>query len=178
MKTLYLLRHAQAAPSQGEADKDRPLSPQGLEQAAALGKVMLSKDYTPEAALCSSALRTRQTLEGVMTSLPAIAVTHKDAIYEAGRGEILTLIQSTPETVGSLLIVGHNPTIHGVAALMAKEDKPAPMERLSMGYAPGSLSVLECPIESWAEIQPMNNPLKDVLVAADYAGEPSPRQWM
>ncbi|MCD8496669.1 MAG: hypothetical protein LRZ85_00395 [Alphaproteobacteria bacterium] len=49
MKRLYLLRHAQALSSSPTGDKGRPLSPQGLADAAALGQMMVRKEYRPAA---------------------------------------------------------------------------------------------------------------------------------
>ena len=56
---LYLVRHAEAAP--GEPDELRQLTPEGREQARALGKRLFSEDAVPAVILTSPLLRARET---------------------------------------------------------------------------------------------------------------------
>jgi len=177
-KTLYILRHAKAQSSAGLSDKDRPLAPKGVEDALILGRTMAAKDYVPEKVLCSAAKRTRQTCEQVLGSFPGLEAEYSDALYSASRGEWLAVIQDMDDKYNSLLLVGHNPAIHGIAALLAQEERPAHMDRLSVGYATASLSVLRCPIKSWSDIQPAANPLIDFMDPTDYNAPARPTRWM
>ena len=158
MKTLYLLRHAQAAPAIAGSDKDRTLSTHGHAQAKALGSVMAKKGYAPDVVLCSSAVRTRQTLEGLAQSFGDLKTEFKDEMYYGGKGEYFSLIQGISDSHERALLVGHNPTMFEMAIMMS-----ADTDKLSMSYAPGTLSILQCNIECWADIQPEQNMLMDVL---------------
>ena len=70
MKRLCLLRHAEALPAVPGVmdDKGRVLSAQGKKEALAAG-VFLNEKFRPDYALCSTAQRTRQTLDGVMKAM-------------------------------------------------------------------------------------------------------------
>lgn len=167
MKTLYLLRHAHS-PSGSVSDIERHLSVDGLAQAGALGRALKIRGVKFDLVYCSPATRTRETLAGVLESISTPTIRHEKIIYDGSAGDVLSLIQHAPDPVKSLMIVGHNPTLHGLAAKLAMEKDPEPMERLMMGYPPGSLSILECPVTSWSEIQPGGNPLVDCISPAQY----------
>ena len=177
MKTLYLLRHAMAMPSDGKSDSARKLAPQGKDDALALGHVMKTKSYAPDCVLCSPSIRTRETLESITESLGDLNAEFPDKIYDGTRGDLLAFIQSTDDKHDSLLVVGHNPGIHELAAILALEDSATLMNRLAGGYKPGSLCRLECPIDSWAAIQPAENMLKDFLEPLDYNAPATPARW-
>src|ERR687893_520019 len=70
-RTVLLLRHAQTEDSRpGGRDIDRQLTADGEEQARAVGAYLADQLLTVDAVLCSSAVRTRQTLAGLGLPLP------------------------------------------------------------------------------------------------------------
>jgi len=119
MKRLYILRHAKAASPENTQDFDRPLAQQGLEDAAALGKLIAKQSYMPDNVLCSTAKRTRETLDAF--ALPASTkIAHHEKMYDASAADLLEIIQSTDDSAQSILLVGHNPAIHELALRLAK----------------------------------------------------------
>jgi phosphohistidine phosphatase len=177
MKKLFILRHAQAMPVEGTVDKDRHLTPTGVADAKALGRAMKSRGYQPDMVLCSTAARTRETLEGLAESLKTVPVLYIAKIYEGGTGDLFHAVQQADEDVNSLLIIGHNPSIHTLAVRLTQENSPMLINRLAAGYKPGTLSVLECPCKTWKEIKPHQNALVDLLEPLDYNASPSPTRW-
>lgn len=177
MKRLYLLRHAQAAPSDGCADRERALSSAGLADAAALGRAMAKKSYAPDSAYCSPALRTQTTLEQLCAALSIPEITYEKSIYDGTCGDLFSLIHAIPDTVNSSLIVGHNPVIHELAGRLVDENADTLMNRLAAGYKPGSLSVFECPVEEWGAIGFYQNRLIDFLEPLDYNAPATPARW-
>lgn len=176
-KRLLILRHAKAMPSEGLEDSKRPLAPKGLEDSEALGKVMQQhKGYQPDLALCSPSVRTRQTLDGVLKSLAPPSVQYLDAIYDGTRSDLFGAVQNAEEKYSNILLVGHNPGIHDFAATLADDASPL-FNRLLAGYKPGTLTVLECPCETWPELQPGQNRLIDVLEPLDYNAPATPARW-
>lgn len=150
MKTLYLLRHADAAYTFNETDKNRALTPKGQDDAVRLGQNMHARGDVPAVILCSSATRTRQTLAAVGQ---AVDITHAqiiDYLYNAPAGDLLSTIQGAPNGKDSVMIVAHNPGIHELAVRLLR---PICAEKLGFSYPPCTLSVIECDIESWADIQ-------------------------
>lgn len=161
MLKLFILRHAQAAGSYDVDDHERPLTPHGIEQA----KNVAASLPTINLALCSSAKRTRMTLEGVQQGGATLQkVIHSNDIYNGSAGDLLTAIQSCNKEE-TLLIIAHNPGIHQLANLLSAENENTLRENLRYAYAPATLSVLECPIENWKNIQPHANKLIDLIVA-------------
>ncbi|HQX27583.1 MAG TPA: histidine phosphatase family protein [Alphaproteobacteria bacterium] len=162
MKRLMILRHAQTAPAGEGGDRERKLTPQGLEDARMLGETMKAKNYVPDFILCSPVTRTRQTLDQIAATLGKIQTEFQKVIYEGGYEEILSLVRSVDDSCMALLVVGHNPAIHQFAASMAREDHDL-MNSLSSGYAPATLTVLDVPRASWADLQPGENSIIDLI---------------
>jgi phosphohistidine phosphatase len=105
---LHLLRHAktnQISPT--GKDFDRELLPRGYEQIAELKQYLEGSPIAPKHILCSTAMRTRQTLAALQALWPAAAVQYIDELYLASKHEILDAIcaLNSPDDV---LVVGHN----------------------------------------------------------------------
>jgi phosphohistidine phosphatase len=164
MKTLFILRHAEAASERGEGDFARALTPRGIDAAAALGRVMTERGYAPDFVLCSPARRTMQTLENVIQSIKRPAIEYDRKIYETGHAGLMSLIQNFNDIYDSAMIVGHNPAIHQLAANMALDDSGLFIQGLAAGYAPGTLTVLSCPRARWADVMFAENKITDLIV--------------
>lgn len=118
MRELILLRHAHAEPADtGQADFDRPLSPHGLGEAEAAGKWLIEQHLVPDCVLCSPARRARETLEIVAGQIGCIEQMLEARIYEATPGTLAGLLDEYRD-VDRLLLVGHNPGLERLAALM------------------------------------------------------------
>lgn len=177
MRRLFLLRHAQTMPSDGKHDKERKLTPIGQMDARALGAIMAKKKYQPDQVLCSPAVRTRDTLLGLMESLNTVSILYLLSLYEEGQDEMLKTIRNADDDVNTLMIVAHNPSIHSLTMTLALEDSPTLMNKLAAGYKPGTLSVLDCPCAHWADIKPGENTLVDLLEPLDYNAPSTPARW-
>jgi phosphohistidine phosphatase len=118
MRTLILLRHAHAEPaSSDQADLDRPRSAVGLAAAAAAGRWLSEQGLVPDRVLCSPSRRTRETLESVMGTIGFVEQRLVEQIYEATPGTLAALVDEHREAE-RLLLVGHNPGLERLAALM------------------------------------------------------------
>ncbi|MCD9028028.1 histidine phosphatase family protein [Luteimonas sp. BDR2-5] len=118
MRELILLRHAHADPAlPGQSDLDRPLSAEGLAEAESAGRWLRDKGLVPDCVLCSPARRTRETLEAVLGIVGYVDQRLDERIYEATSGTLAALADDHRE-VGRLLLVGHNPGLERLAALM------------------------------------------------------------
>ncbi len=177
MKQLFMLRHAQALPPESGEDRERKLSPNGLEDSKALGQDMAKKGYRPDFILCSPSVRTKQTLEGVMGAMEEAPMDYPDILYNASAGDLLHLVQQADDSAQALLLVAHNPGIYELAARLTGSGSNTLMARLSGGYKPGTLSVLSCPCEKWTDIAPGENELTDLLEPLDYNAPARPTRW-
>ena len=119
MRELILLRHAHAEPANaGQADIDRPLSPEGLAEAEAAGRWLAEHKLVPDCVLCSPARRSRETLEAVLGAVGYVDQRLDERIYEATPGTLAELADEHRDA-DRLLLVGHNPGFETLVALLA-----------------------------------------------------------
>ena len=65
-KQLFILRHAKSSwDNPGLEDHERPLAPRGQRSCVVMSEHLRTHAIKPDLVLCSSARRTRETLEGV-----------------------------------------------------------------------------------------------------------------
>jgi phosphohistidine phosphatase len=122
VRTLVLLRHAKSAHPEGVADLDRPLTERGHADAAAAGAWLLARGLRPARVLCSPSRRTRETWHSVRVALGAAGdaaeVAMEPALYHSGAATALDLIRATDADVDVLVVVGHNPTVSMISAML------------------------------------------------------------
>lgn len=115
-RTLVLLRHAKAEHPEEGSDFDRRLTTKGEADAAAAGAWLAAQQIRPDLVFCSPAVRTRQTWEAF--AAPAPDVRYEQSLYEGGRTEVFDLLRTVPDSVHTVLVVGHNPTVSEVSLLL------------------------------------------------------------
>ena len=97
--------------------------------------------------ICSDSRRTRETLELILPALGDFATVELEtALYGASAAWMFERLRSLPETVGSVMLIGHNPGLHELALTLALE--PAAFEGK---FPTGALASLEPP-GSWNEL--------------------------
>ncbi|MCW5581031.1 MAG: histidine phosphatase family protein [Luteimonas sp.] len=140
MRELILLRHAHADPSvPGQADFDRPLSAEGLAEAEAVAAWLRDKALVPDRALCSPARRTRETLDAVVEAVGNLDKRLDAAIYEATPGTLAGLVDAHRDAE-RLLLVGHNPGLERLVALLSSGQSGD-----YRGMPPAAVAVLALP---------------------------------
>ena len=115
-RVLILMRHAEAAHPGGYRDHDRPLTTHGSRDAVAAGRWIRGRVSTVDAVLCSTAARTRQTLELTGITTPVELV---DDLYGGGIDDIVEVICRAPASARTLLVIGHAPGIPATAYELA-----------------------------------------------------------
>lgn len=146
MRELILLRHAHAEGAvAGQDDAERPLSPEGRAEAEAAGRWLKEHGHAPERVLVSPSRRTKETLEQVLSVLGYVEQREDRRIYEATPG---TLMQVADEhrDIGRVLIVGHNPGLEQMAALLASGQSGD-----FRGMPAGGVAVLRMPADAALE---------------------------
>lgn len=120
-RTLVLLRHSKADRPSGVADIDRPLTARGHADAAAAGVWLAHHGHRPDLVICSPSKRTRQTWHGVSVALaegPAPKVRYDEVVYDGDAAELLKLTRTAGDKVRTVLMIGHNPSISWLSALL------------------------------------------------------------
>ena len=166
LRRLVVLRHAQAEAGGGMSDELRPLTLNGRRQSAEVGAALVAGGLVPETVLVSTAVRARQTWELVraaMGGVPAPEVVLEDALYDASPGEVTHLLRGVDERVRTVLVVGHEPTMSGVAlALAMRQGSVADaLSRVHTGLRTAAYAVLE--VDVWADLAPGRAVLREVV---------------
>ena len=122
MKTLYLLRHAKSSWSFDElSDQERPLNDRGRDDAPLMGQALAKRHICPDIIVSSPAVRAMSTALLVAREMqfPHEKIKVEPGIYGAEVDDLLAIIKGLPDAAGSVLLVGHNPTITGVANVLS-----------------------------------------------------------
>ena len=121
MKTLYILRHAQKDESNPEQyDYDVKLTEKGEKDSRLLGEKLKAHNVLPDLIVSSPAIRARKTAENVSEIIGYTkSVMYNEVIYQAFLHEIIESITYTFDTVDSLMVVGHNPSLSALAITYA-----------------------------------------------------------
>jgi phosphohistidine phosphatase len=142
MRQLMLLRHAKSSWDDPKLpDHARPLNQRGRHAAAAMREAMRGLGLAPDVVLVSSSRRTLQTLEALGPWDETPLIEPLDALYLAGAGQLLQVLNGVAETARSVLLVGHNPGMHELALMLAGSSAAAAdLKRLEAGYPTGALA--------------------------------------
>lgn len=117
-RTIVVMRHAKAEHG-GPTDFERALSERGVADAVAAGEWLAELGLSPDLALVSAALRTRETWEAVAEGASwSLAPTLDEGLYSAGPETVLDLLRALDAAVETVVVVGHNPTMAYLASML------------------------------------------------------------
>ena len=159
MKRLILLRHAKAVPSSPDLDdRDRRLADRGRSDAIRMGQFLKEESCVPDLVLCSTALRTRETLDLVSPQLGTTPVVrHLPELYLARWLTIINLIRQVREKAETLLVVGHNPGLEEAARRLARPPGDTKARKLHQllesEYPTACISVFEFDVDGWSAVE-------------------------
>lgn len=167
-RTLMLLRHAKAEHVVGKPDHDRRLAPRGIKDARAVGAWLgdPAQALVPDLVLCSTSERTRQTLDGLYAGGASAKDTRFDeGIYDASAATLLDLLREVPDSVGSVLVIGHAPGIPVLATALVHDDSGSTdvINRLTLGFPTSALAILGFD-GGWVTLAPESAHLRDFVV--------------
>ena len=142
---LILVRHAKSAWGDASLDDfDRPLVPRGRRAAVWIGEVLRAEAWLPERVICSTAERTRQTLD--LAGFSGSAVSYDRQVYDLMSKDYVELIRAHGK--GQVfMLVGHN---------MATTDTATALLANDMGIADfttGAIAVIDFDVADWAAVE-------------------------
>ena len=106
-------------------------------------------------ALCSAAVRTRQTAELVLGArADTVPLDAFHSLYDAEVDTALTYLREIDEHARSVLLVGHNPTVAELAAVLQADDAPGRTRLEREGFPPCALAVLALAVDGWEDVAP------------------------
>ncbi|MEV5547538.1 histidine phosphatase family protein [Streptomyces sp. NPDC052309] len=155
LRRLVVLRHAKSARPAGVADHDRPLAGRGRRDAPAAGRALAEADCLPDLALCSTAVRARQTWElaSAQWGTPP-PVRHDPRLYAADVPGLLAVVREVPAEVETLLMIGHNPGLEDLVLTLAGDDLDDALDRLRVKFPTSAIAVLAWHGAAWRDLAP------------------------
>lgn len=158
---LILVRHAKSAWDDPDLDDfDRPLARRGIEAAGWIGDTLAQRGLLPMRIICSTARRTRETLELALARMPAnwrADIVWSDAVYAQRDDTYIELIGERGGDTGVLMVVGHNSATEQTAALLCGEGA-------GLGNFPtGGIAVIDVDVADWSGLTPGSGQLVHFL---------------
>ena len=145
MKTIYLMRHAKSDWADKKVeDWDRPLSKHGRKAMPAMGKFFEENKIQPQLILASPASRARQTCELLVDEIHYRGDIHfVSSLYQAEQDTCLKEIKQLPESVDSVLVIGHNPGLETLFQMFSGQ-----IESLQTK----SIACIQVNVDSWKDL--------------------------
>jgi len=145
MKLLLIMRHAKSSWDNSHLDDfERPLNPRGQKDAPRMGTLLKTKKLLPELILASPAVRVKQTLELMTKTCDYQGKIEwiKD-YYGATPNDYIAGIQTVPDKVQKVMIVGHNPGMEDLLNQWVPIDEKFPT---------AAIACLEFDLKSWQDL--------------------------
>ncbi|WP_321502530.1 histidine phosphatase family protein [Breoghania sp.] len=156
MSRLLLFRHAKSSWTETAlTDFDRPLAQRGLRAAPMMGQYMQANDLLPDRILCSSALRTRETLAAILPFMRKdMTIELLREIYDALDDDYRDIIAAHAGQAETLMVIGHNPVIHDTALALVCDGDPGALQHLREGFPTAALAVIEFKAPTAGALEP------------------------
>lgn len=144
-KTLLLMRHAKSSWDDPDLkDHDRPLNKRGRRGATAMGQLIAREAFPIEQILCSTSVRTRETIDRVFRELTQRPkVEYRSELYCASANQIVEVLRHIEQDPQYLMVIAHNPGLEDLLAQLTGELQHFPT---------AALALIELPIERWDEL--------------------------
>lgn len=151
MRKVILLRHGKSSwQNAGLDDHDRPLNPRGRAAAPAIGEWLVHRRHVPDTVLCSSSLRTQQTVEGLCRAMPDLPQpVIEEELYHASPDAMRDRLRRLPATCRTVLLVGHQPGIGTLTRLLADGTETRRCQRAYEHFPTAAAAVLELALDDW-----------------------------
>ena len=133
MRTLILLRHGKSDWSGGEPDQLRPLAQRGRRQVPEAGRWLATSIGDIDLVVVSPAERARETWRLAAAELavpPPVRV--EDRVYAGSAGSLLDVVRELPDTMETVVLVGHNPAVEDLVASLTGRWLPMPTSALAV----------------------------------------------
>lgn len=152
MPRLILMRHAKSSWAEpGVSDHARTLNRRGRLAASLMAAWLreagpaLGVDAL-DLAIVSDAQRTRETWDLIAELWSGdVAPVFEPRIYEARVSTLLEVLRDIPDSAGTALMIGHNPGLQDLTALLTGKALPR--------FPTAATAILDCP-DRWSEIGP------------------------
>lgn len=153
MRTLIVVRHAKSAWPDEVPDADRPLGPRGRRDAPVMGQRLAQIVGRIDLALISPAHRAQQTWALMLPHLVVGEVRTEPRVYQAWGRYVIDAIRELPESVGTALVLGHEPGVSELVLMLARSAEAGAISRLANKFPTCAFAVLSAEGD-WSTLGP------------------------
>ena len=133
-----------------------------------MGKAMTEHGLDPDLVLCSTARRTRDTLQLVLPELKTEPkIVYEDGLYHGTPQEMLDLLREVAAPASQVLLVGHNPELQSFALDLIGSGAKHLKDRLEAKYPTAGLVVVRFQAGAWKDIAVNSGKLELFLAPSD-----------
>lgn len=149
------MRHAKSDWSNSDLDDfERPLNKRGRNAAPKMGRELRRLGLVPDLVYCSAAVRAGETWRRLDKELTSGAKVESDEdLYMAAADVLFDRLICAPDEAGTVMMVGHNPEMHVLAARFAESSNDGD-DRLERGFPTAAVAVFDCECERWRDLRP------------------------
>lgn len=155
MKTVTLLRHAKSDWNDSVSrDFDRPLNGRGKRAARLMGVWAREQELHFDTIVASPAVRVTETLEYFIEGYGKSVDTRWDRrIYLASSATLMDVLRDMPDTLGAVLLVGHNPGLEDlVLDIVPDAETNALRDAVEIKYPTAAIATLNFKAEHWSDL--------------------------
>lgn len=121
-----------------------------------MGRLLANSGQLPELIISSTAVRARQTLEQASRAGAwNIETSFKRELYGASAEKVLALLKRQPQHIGSILLIGHEPTWSSLTALLTGGSPPR--------FPTAAMARIDFNIHDWLDTAPGAGQLRWLL---------------
>jgi phosphohistidine phosphatase len=171
MHMLHLLRHAKSSWKEDVSDRERRLSRRGRDAARQVARHLPGAVGVLDLVLCSSARRTRETLDLVLADFSVRPRSLlDDELYTANQEKLIDHLRRLGEENRNVLLIGHNPGLHELAVALADTRSPGFSSLASGKFPTGTRASFRVP-EPWSMLGRSQYELVDYVTPDSLADE-------
>jgi phosphohistidine phosphatase len=138
-----------------------------------MAEYIVRKCGRPDLILCSTAVRTRQTLAPLVSrmALPAPPICLEKGLYLAAEPALLSRLRAVPDEAATVLLIGHNEGIWQLAEALAGHGPADLRGALHDKFPTGALAILRAPVNRWPDLSVGSAELRDFVRPRDLRGD-------
>ena len=107
----------------------------------------------PDKVLCSTATRTKETLERIEGALcKALETDFEDALYLAETDDIIDVLRSQSDDFRTLMVVGHNPGMEEAVTRLSGPSQDTGWTEAVKKFPTCALAVINFDVGAWRDI--------------------------
>lgn len=118
---------------------------------------MRAAGVRPDLVLCSTAVRARQTFDGVRPAFAggaegSVEISVEGGLYGASASELLRRLRQLPPATSSALVIAHNPGMHDLVLALAGDGDHDLLAKVRVTFPTAALATIDFGDTPWSNL--------------------------